>query len=443
MAQVVCQGSGNGPYPPYTWTVSGSNDGLYVARGLSSGGVVAWCGTFITDFSCAVGSPSPIGSNYYDKTCPSVPGYSCPSGQGWTLSGQNCTRPACAEGTERQTDGSCAIVCAADEISTVYGTCVPRCTAGEAQWEDARSYSGSGDLPATFCNAGCQLSSDGLFAGYGSGSWWAHGVAKQTGVMCGDAAPADDPGQTLDGTPEVPMHDKDTPEQKCIDSGQGFGTANGVVVCTGPVASTKKTEVKTEVDKPAGGPEKTTTTTTVTVCNDKGSCTTTTNSSVTQGGSGPGGTGEGSTTSAGDGKEETESQSEFCKKNPNDKQCKTALQGLPAGTGSGSGSGEGGSGTGTGDLYGKGDRTVAEVLAEFKAAVSAAPVVSAASNYLSATIPAGSCSGLAVTVNVMGNAWTFDPGDVLCGSFAASVYAVLGIGVMLAAGWVAFRIAIL
>jgi len=164
------------------------------------------------------------------------------------------------------------------------------------------------------------------------------------------------------------------------------------------------------------------------VCTSAGSCTTTISSNVTSGGSNTDGTGAGSTTSAGDGKVVTGSASEFCKAKPNDKQCQGISQGVAAGTG---------------DLYGAGERTVADVLSEFKAAVSAAPIVSAATGYLSTTIPAGTCSGLAVSVDVMGHTWSFDPGSVLCGTFAASVYAVLGIGVMLAAGWVAFRIAIL
>jgi len=118
--------------------------------------------------------------------------YTCPAGQGWTLSGSVCSRPACPSGTARNPDGTCSIVCPPDQIENVDHVCVPRCEAGAAAWSDPRSYGGTGSLPATFCNAGCQLSSDGLFSGYGSGKWWAYGVAKQTGVMCGTGGPASD-----------------------------------------------------------------------------------------------------------------------------------------------------------------------------------------------------------------------------------------------------------
>lgn len=213
----------------------------------------------------------------------------------------------------------------------------------------------------------------------------------------------------------------------CINSGQGFGTVNNVVVCTGPVDTITSNKTK-EAETPANGPAKTTETEKTTVCTPGQVCTTTTSSKVTSGGSGPGGTGPGSTTASGDGKEKEQSKADFCAENPLDAKCVEQTQGAPAAIS---------------DLYAKGTRTIGDALGDFKAAVMGAPVVSAASNYFSASIPAGSCSGLAVNATYLGKTFAFDPGDILCGSMADSFYAVLGLGVMLAAGWVAFRIAIL
>ena len=64
-------------------------------------------------------------------------------------------------------------------------------------------------------------------------------------------------------------------------------------------------------------------------------------------------------------------------------------------------------------------------------------------NYFGGSLPSGSCTGMSYQTTFMGRAFNFDASNVLCGSTAASIYTILGLGVMLAAGWVAFRIAIL
>jgi hypothetical protein len=92
-----------------------------------------------------------------------------------------------------------------------------------------------------------------------------------------------------------------------------------------------------------------------------------------------------------------------------------------------------------------GTRTASTVLNGFVATVKTAPWYSAATNLFSVTaMGAGSCDGLSYTTpNLYGRTMTFDVGAVLCGSYAASLYTLLSVGLMLAASWVAWRIAFL
>lgn len=408
-AATTLMGAGNGPCVRYLdqgsqirFCIAGWDDGIcaYYGKAVNPSGQL--CGTTQQAYGAAC-----TGSTY-----------SCPAGEGWTLSGQNCTRPACPSGQVRWPSG---------------GTCYEPCTpfTGEPYGGGiSREYHGTGNLPDTTCLGGCQLDLGSTFGGYGSGKWWARGIATYTGKRCvadqvyDEQNPSAPPITNTVGSEAA----EGSPESKCITSGQGFGTVNGVVVCTGPVEQTKQTTKETVRNTPASGPGSTTEKTTTTICNVAGACTTTVSSTVTSGGANADGTGAGSSTAAGDGKSTTEAKSVYCAKNNNAAGCAAENQGKPAGTG---------------ELYEEGTRTVSDVLSEFKTAVSAAPVVAAATNYFAGSLPSGSCSGLSLNVSALGKSWVFDPGSVLCGSFAASVYTVLGIGVMLAAGWVAFRVAIL
>ena len=78
--------------------------------------------------------------------------YSCPAGQNWTLSGQNCTRPDCAAGEGRTgADGVCRTACGVaadgnlDKPYTVAGSSMPDsiCVNGsfcgfDRDWEGSR-----------------------------------------------------------------------------------------------------------------------------------------------------------------------------------------------------------------------------------------------------------------------------------------------------------------
>lgn len=283
-------------------------------------------------------------------------------------------------------------------------------------------------MPDTLCVDGCSYDTKGLGVGLGpqGASSWLLTVGRSLGTSCSTST------NGSSGTPAqsntTPAEQATTPESDCVKSGQGFGTVNGVVVCTGPPPLTKeKTTTQTQTT-PTSGPATTTETTKTTTCQG-GACVTTETTRVIAGGSGPGGTGPGSTSTPGPTTTTTDDEGTFCDKNPTSDKCQKTEPGTPA--------------TVTG-LYTKDAKTVESVVNSFKATVQGAGFYNAASNYFSASMPSGSCSGLSANIQPpLGAAWHIDLGDYLCGSTAATLYSLLGIGVMLAAGWVAFRIAIL
>ena len=399
---------GNDGLTPHSVLQKGTGGQWYCRN--TQNGVWVNATTTYTSLSCTVGNVT-ASADGYSGTCPSQANtYSCPAGQNWTLSGSSCTRPDC---TAAQTRNSA-------------GVCISACTLGPNEQIGTVRYGFPHPQPSgvIFCVNGCTA--------YPGGTGTISGAVKYQYALVNGAGGA--ASSCTAGTEIVPNVNAASGEPlsnptvaSCISSGQGFGTVNGVVVCTGPT-STVASSKETQADTPASGPAKTTETTTTTVCTGAGACTTTTTSNVTSGGSGKGGTGPGSSTTPGDGTEKAQTKADFCQENPSDKACKVETQGAPA--------------TVAG-LYSKGSRTVGDALADFRGGVLGSPIVSAATGYLAASIPSGTCSGLSSTINVLGHAWTFDPGQLLCGSAAQSIYSLLGLGVLLAAGWVAFRIAIL
>ena len=266
----------------------------------SSGWVITWNGTFANETlvqACAraiaanpsagvvyhsVSTTSPYKCNGSLPTTPSViygsygaisPGPACPWNQNWTLVGSTCTRPDCV----------------APQVLNASGVCVaPPCpAAGQsgASLGATGTFTGSGNIPSVLCVNGCQYNTGGV--GVQAGNAWATGIGLSTGATCssntGAALPASDP-QT-------------DPKTKCVESGQAFGTVNGVVVCTpatttvtkgsgsstttnkdpqGNTTSTSTTSTSTSTSTTnisGGGSSKTTTTTTT---NPDGSTTTTT-----------------------------------------------------------------------------------------------------------------------------------------------------------------------
>lgn len=443
-AETIAATSNNGLYQPVRWVASGYTGcnspqnfqtPLECANYLAGGSRTLKAGypTTFSDGSVYHYSYNPDSASYdvfptcpggttYTKvantfpTCQGAVTYSCPANQNWTLSGSNCTRPDCSAGqTHSSTDGICRTGCAA---AGTKGT-------GTAAY--GLDKMGTGAMPSSLCIDGCSFDTKGLGVGLGadgSGGWMLT-VGKSLGTSCATNTNGTNGTASQNATPAQQATDT---VSKCVASGQGWGTVNGVTVCSGTPGVTQEKTVSTVQNTPASGAASTTETTTTTTCQG-GTCTTTQSSKITSGGAGPGGTGAGSTTTNGAGSSTEQDQSTFCDQNPTSDKCQQQEAG-PAATVS--------------DLYTKGTKTVADVVGTFKTTVQGAGFYQAAANYFSASIPSGSCSGMSVDVSPpLGAAWHIDLGNYLCGSTAAGLYALLGIGVMLAAGWVAFRIAIL
>lgn len=136
--------------------------------------------------------------------------YSCPAGQNWTLSGSSCTRPDCSAGETRLADGTCKVVCSAagtPATSALRGT-----------------YTGAGvGIPSSLCINGCSYATGGL--SIGTGTLWAAELGSSLGSNCSGG----NTGTQLSTT---------DPAYKCVSQGKGYGTVNGVVVCTGATTVT-------------------------------------------------------------------------------------------------------------------------------------------------------------------------------------------------------------
>jgi len=209
--------------------------------------------------------------------------YSCPENQGWTLSGQSCTRPDCSAHQTRQGDGSCLQNCNVPENEQV-GT-------GYIYEESAPGIKG--------CVEGCEVYIGGRTYKEGSKRY---GQALSYGTPC----------LVSESTPAIPV---DPLDASCMSKGMCGGIVNGQSVCTAcDETSQSKTEVK--VETPATGPAVTTTTTTTEVCTQAGSCTTTTNTSSSAGPSSTTTTKQpGGTTGDGTAQDPIENKT-FCEQNP-------------------------------------------------------------------------------------------------------------------------------
>lgn len=422
--------------------VSGGTNGLQelkIMQGTSTysgiNAVLGWCGTGFT----------------LDKTLgackATTQSYSCPTGQNWTLSGTSCTRPDCVSPQVRQSDGTCAAP-----------PCVPDTVVSSGFYDMGVSPKGFDDK-ISVCANGCQATFYG-YAPYGTSlvggvtHYWAQGEYR--------VAPGASGNGTTCTSGTAPTQSAAIAPDTC-GATQGKAMMNGKTVCinttTGqpadtngvPPDTTAKPGNSTTTNKtadPTTGSTTTTTTTTApdgstsvvtTTCDASGdNCSTSTTNTPgsgggtgawTGGGSGSGGAGGGT----GDSDDPTgttdDSTNDFCAENPDNEMCAK----IKAGTGAG-----------TSDLYTKGTRTTTDVFNDFGNKVKTAGFYSAATNYFSASVPAGSCSGLSQSFDFGGGqSVTIDLDSIFCGSTAAAIFSILGYGLMLAASWTAFRIAIL
>lgn len=211
----------------------------------------------------------------------------CPATGGWTLNGSTCTRPDCAAGQTRGENGQC------------YGQCPASGTSGTATgtWVE-----GTGALPSSLCVGGCGYGASAC-VGFG-GIEYACQVGKSNGLACSTSTTGSNGVPTENSPSQSAVNNQNA--INCIQAGQGYGTVNGVTVCSGPASSSTSSSTTTTTSTDPSNNTTNTTTSTSTSCSG-GDCTTTTTTT------GPGGPSSVVT---------TQPQGEFCKTNKDDPVCK-------------------------------------------------------------------------------------------------------------------------
>lgn len=269
----------------------------YMLNWKRADGTVANKGVGMT-YNCAAGQTKAYVASG-DLFCVASSGvYTCPSTGGWTLSGTNCTRPACAAGKTRQADGSCLGACtvAADEQVGAGSIYLRPTDGGKVCVEGCSAYIGG----RTYTEGGQTY-----------GQAWSYGVQCTGGTEAAD----------------TPAGEAPPAEKACHDRGMCSGTVSGATVCVTCDSTSSETKTtKTETPPGATGPT-TTTTTTKTTCVEAGSCTTTVSTSTSSGA----GTGTSSETTKAPsgaepkpGEEKPEEAKPFCAENPDSPICKVS-----------------------------------------------------------------------------------------------------------------------
>lgn len=235
-----------------------------------------------------------------------VTGYTCPSGQNWTLIGTKCTRSACVPPQTRQPDGTCQ---------------APKCTAAANEKLGAGRFEIPNPQPpgVTWCVNNCSA--------YPGGSQNKSGNILYTEMFVngagGDASTCTGSSVAPNNIPN-PTVQNETP---CDVRTQGAITVDGKVKCvanttpgaTAPPLVNKSTKTETKSD---GSKIITETTNT---CTGDGACSTTITTTTAPNSAGqPGQAGAPGVSNSVSDKPSAE-QSEFCAKNPNLQFCKGGM----------------------------------------------------------------------------------------------------------------------
>lgn len=334
----------------------------------------------------------------------------CPTGQNWTLSGSNCTRPDCVDPLARDPlDGVCKVP---------PNKCAPK----KDEWSDGWvSVPAGAAMPVgVVCLDGCEanrvLSVGGPDDGMGLGKgvdWWPIGQTF-TGAVCSGV----DIPLPL-GTDPAKVPPKPAKKPVCA-AGEGVMTSSsGKVLCvpegvpgvSKPVVR-KSEEVQTFPD---GSTKKTTTTTTTDPNTGAKDVQTTAVSSGGQAGTAGTTTTNGGSSSDGDGDGDS------------DGDCDPTLNfcGGPDTTG----------------LYEKKDKTVSSTLSTFADSVKGSAVGSAMSGFFTVSNHSGGCP--AWVVNVAYLSVTVDIGQYFCTGTAMMMMDLVGAVLLAVASFVGFRWAVL
>lgn len=337
---------------PGGWKTSGIDYPSSICRAdkASVCAAVTWQGggfSLKADGQCWKGSQyviNPVACSYY----------SCPAGQGWSVSGSLCVREACKAGETRNAQGFCEAPCqpaglgedvgacgCAQGLQLVGGKCEKDCTdmsgrvAGSSsnyanlRVDDPRNYNGN----TAFCVEGCAAVAQGGVQCYWSNSTGVTGDRVAIGGHCQGKGPFQFNGrncssygagisevENYESDPEKPWYDTGKDPNDCAKSGGTWGEVNGSSVCvragtggggegTEQGGSTTGGETKTTTGDGAGGTT-TTSETSTTKC-ENGNCTTTT--TKTTSGTNSDGTPKPETTET---TRTEQPQTDFCKANP-------------------------------------------------------------------------------------------------------------------------------
>lgn len=236
-------------------------------------------------------------------------GYTCPTGQNWTLSGATCTRPDCLPGQQRDANGVCqAVACPTGQYSSGY-------------------YGGS--APAYACASnGCGVSFTGSYpAGRDAqGNLYAQGSYSYTGGNQGDCTPGQG-GAVSAPTTATATPSPTSPGPNGCAAGDGVITSSsGKVACVPagtPGSSTPVPNSNTKTETFPDGSTKTTTNNQV--CTGDGACQTITTTTVTNNSSGSPGMAGTPGTTTGTTEKPPSPTSSFCAENPSIQLCKGGM----------------------------------------------------------------------------------------------------------------------
>lgn len=388
-------------------------------------------------------STCPAGTTSNGTNCvTSAVTYTCPTGQNWTLSGSSCTRPDCAPGETRQSDGTCLAPCPIfdgsakdNQPATKPANCT--CPSG-TKWfayngcrKSCDSVPVGGDANAGFdlafgkgastgCFGGCEVQPKS--GGYDILKDGSHSsAATYTGWSCAGTGTGSAP--TTDGQPQPDSAKLDPTKKKEPVCGSGEGvitSSSGNVMCLPagtPNTSTPKVEKKQQVETFPDNSTKTTTTTSTTDPNT-GATDTRTTTTGTGGQSGAAGTSTSKTNSGGtdgngdgDGDGDCDPTLHFC--------------GGPA----------------TEGIYTKKDKTFQSVLDQFQTTVKGSSIGSATTTFFNVNTPSGGCPGWVVTVPYIN--YTISGAEIFCNGSLLSVLHGAGAVMLALATYIAFTWAFL
>lgn len=419
--------SGTSPVQGYTRVVGGSNKWYNTLEALctSQNRTVSSNGSYPD--GCCYDATSGIcfGPGALVSRCPAADGadvvwpvggvcqphYSCPSGQGWTLSGTSCTRPDCVSPQVRLSNGQCSAPCdGALQTKQTDGSCTCDATSLNSTYWGRPWFDGTGDFPSVVCDGGCARSTG---FGLGGGGKYSVEATDFTGATCGGTTRPTQKQPIVNHTP------------KCSATEGVMTSSSGTVACVPqgtPDARTpvvwQSKKVETFSDNSTKTTETTNTTDPLTGVSDNRSTITTsgglagsagTSTSVQSSGTGTAGTGTGTSGSGGDGT--CDPKKDFC--------------GGPTTTG----------------IYTKKTKTVESVMTTFKDGVIASPIGSAITGFFNVTVSSGSCPDWSVDVPVL--ATRLDIGQHFCTANAIAMMELAGNVLLIGFSIVGFRWAIL